>query len=70
MVQLVIVSEPATILKVLDDIETYNLEPPVPFHNGCKFSAVFAGEQIGAMVRPFGIPLEKADHLLYMMRDD
>ncbi|MBB4279460.1 hypothetical protein [Rhizobium mongolense] len=33
-------------------------------------STVFAGEQIGAMVRPFGIHLEKADHLLYMMRDD
>ncbi|WP_141105599.1 MULTISPECIES: hypothetical protein [unclassified Rhizobium] len=33
-------------------------------------STVFAGEQIGAMVRPFGIHLEKADHLFYMMRDD
>jgi len=33
-------------------------------------STVFVGDQIGAMVRPFGIHLEKADHLLYMMRDD
>ncbi|MBY5624891.1 hypothetical protein [Rhizobium leguminosarum] len=33
-------------------------------------STVFAGEQIDATVRPFGIHLEKADRLLYMMRDD
>ncbi|MEH7844514.1 hypothetical protein [Rhizobium laguerreae] len=33
-------------------------------------STVFAGEQIDATVRPSGIHLEKADRLLYMMRDD
>jgi hypothetical protein len=33
-------------------------------------STVFAGEQIGAMVRPFGTHLEKADRVPYMMRDD
>ncbi|MBB3166545.1 hypothetical protein FHS25_007062 [Rhizobium laguerreae] len=33
-------------------------------------STVFAGEQIGVVVRSLGTHLEKADHLLYMMRDD
>ncbi|NKM38566.1 hypothetical protein GFL68_09790 [Rhizobium laguerreae] len=33
-------------------------------------STVFAGEQISVVVRSFGTHLEKADHLLYMMRDD
>lgn len=33
-------------------------------------ATVFAGEQVGVVVRSFGTHLEKADHLLYMMRDD
>jgi hypothetical protein len=33
-------------------------------------ATVFAGEQIGVVVRSFGTRLEKVDHLLYMMRDD
>ncbi|WP_164903011.1 hypothetical protein [Rhizobium leguminosarum] len=33
-------------------------------------ATVFAGEQIGVVVRSFDTHLEKTDHLLYMMRDD